>query len=80
MNSFNIEDNIEEESIQVIIKWVFQLAIFCDEMKKKHKLETVLNSIAVFGLVGEGHGVGHPNPNNSRCSMTNINPTTHLNP
>jgi hypothetical protein len=41
----------------MIVHWVFQLAVYCDEMKKKHKLEIVLNNIASLGIVNEGCGV-----------------------
>jgi hypothetical protein len=40
------------------VGWVFRLAVFCDEMKKKHKLEAVLNSIAAIGVVSEVGGDG----------------------
>jgi hypothetical protein len=54
INNCNIEDNVEEESIKMVITWVFQLAAFCDEFKKKHKLEAVLNSIAALGILSTG--------------------------
>jgi hypothetical protein len=55
----------------MVVGWVFRLAVFCDEMKKKHKLEAVLNSIAMIGIVNELNG----NENvqlNGNCSDNRI--------
>lgn len=53
LTSINMEDNVKEDSIGVIVQWMFGLAVFCDEFKKKHKLEAILASIEDMGLLGD---------------------------
>ncbi len=51
--SVDMEDNVKEDSIGVIAGWMFMLATFCDEAKKRHKLEHILTNVSMMGLFGE---------------------------